>query len=48
MYILQVKLHCKIKLDSMQFRLLKASLEKEVLQVTRVAGLVSIHFFFGL
>ncbi|AED93893.1 unnamed protein product [Arabidopsis thaliana] len=31
----KVKLHCKIKLDSMQFRLLKASLEKEVLQLKK-------------
>lgn len=32
-YFFQVKLQCKIKLDSMQFRLSKASLEKETLQV---------------
>ncbi|CAE6199604.1 unnamed protein product [Arabidopsis arenosa] len=31
----KVKLHCKIKLDSMHFRLLKASLEKEVLQLKK-------------
>ncbi|EOA15506.1 hypothetical protein CARUB_v10004826mg [Capsella rubella] len=31
----KVKLHCKIKLDSMQFRLVKASLEKEVLQLKK-------------
>ncbi|KAL1207544.1 Kinesin-like protein KIN-4C [Cardamine amara subsp. amara] len=31
----KVKLQCKIKLDSMHFRLLKASLEKEVLQLKK-------------
>ncbi|XP_010450332.1 PREDICTED: kinesin-like protein KIN-4C [Camelina sativa] len=31
----KVKLHCKIKLDSMHFRLVKTSLEKEVLQLKK-------------
>ncbi|CAN1825899.1 Kinesin-like protein KIN-4C, partial [Linum perenne] len=41
----KVQLLCKIKLDSVQFRLLKASLEKEVLQACTCSLLQVVNFF---